>query len=200
MGKGYIHDYSAGRKHPSAQRGKDFRPVFPNRARRRLSVSQGPQESDDERTALIASGSLASDHMRLLWTGGGRGIAHLRSENDYELGLHHGRVRVHCQFAHKEIFFCARKANDIKRLLLDQWTSSSCRASARDVLSVAGTLWNLTYVVRAGRYFARTLLRLTRLHDASDRKHSKRMVEVGREFHSDLFFWKWAIDHELLPE
>ena len=26
------------------------------------------------------------------------------------------------------------------------------------------------------------------------------MVELGREFHADLLFWKWAIDHELLLE
>ena len=26
------------------------------------------------------------------------------------------------------------------------------------------------------------------------------MVELGREFHANLLFWKWAIDHELLLE
>ena len=74
------------------------------------------------------------------------------------------------------------------------------RATARDVLSVAGKLWNLTYVVRAGRYLVRRLLRLTGLHDASARKNQNRTVELGREFHADLLFWKWAIDHELLLE
>ena len=72
--------------------------------------------------------------------------------------------------------------------------------SARDVLSVAGKLWNLTYVVRAGKYFVWRLLRLTGLHDASARENQNRMVELGREFHADLLFWKWAIDHELLLE
>ena len=70
----------------------------------------------------------------------------------------------------------------------------------RDVLNVAGKLWNLTYVVRAGRYFVWRLLRLAGLHDASARKKQIRVVELGRAFHADLLFWKWAIDHELLLE
>ena len=49
------------------------------------------------------------------------------------------------------ILFPREKANDIKRLLLDQRTVSRRRVSARDALSVAGKMWNLTYVVRAGR-------------------------------------------------
>ena len=49
------------------------------------------------------------------------------------------------------ISFPREKTNDIKTLLLDQRPVSRRRASARDVLSVAGKLWNLTYVVRADR-------------------------------------------------
>ena len=60
------------------------------------------------------------------------------------------------------------------------------RASARDVLTVAGKLWNLTYVVRAGRYFVWRLLRLTGLHYASAKQNQNRMIDVGREFHPDL--------------
>ena len=58
----------------------------------------------------------------------------------------------------------------------------------------------LTYVVRAGRYFVWRLLRLTGLNDASARKEQNRTVELGRGFHADLLFWKWAIDHKLLLE
>ena len=84
------------------------------------------------------------------------------------------------------ILFPRGKANDIKRLLLDQWPVSRRRASARDVLSLAGKVWNLTYVVRAGRYFVWRLLRLTGLYDASARKNQNRMVELAKEFHADL--------------
>ena len=45
------------------------------------------------------------------------------------------------------------------------------------------------------------LLRLTGSHDASAKnKLQNRMIELGREFHANLLFWKWAIDHELLLE
>ena len=69
---------------------------------------------------------------------------------------------------------------------------------------MAGKLWNLTYVVRAGRYFVWRLLRLTRLHDERGPKNQN-VVGLGSEFHVDLFwkfhadlFWKWAINHKLL--
>ena len=63
---------------------------------------------------------------------------------------------------------------------------------------MAGKLWKLRYVMRAGRYFVWRLLRLTRLHDSRGIKNHA--LELGREFHADLVFWKWAIDHELLLE
>ena len=65
---------------------------------------------------------------------------------------------------------------------------------------MAGKLCNLTYVVRAGRCFVWRLLRLTGLHDSRGSKNQNHTVELGREFHADLPFWKWAIDHELLLE
>ena len=65
---------------------------------------------------------------------------------------------------------------------------------------MAGKLCNLTYVVRAGRCFVWRLLRLTGLHDSRGSKNQNHTVELGREFHADLLFWKWAIDHELLLE
>ena len=57
------------------------------------------------------------------------------------------------------------KIEAIDNLLHDQSPSRRRSARARDVLSMAGKLWNLTYVVRAGRYFEWRLLRLTGLHD-----------------------------------
>ena len=58
---------------------------------------------------------------------------------------------------------------------------------------------NLTYVVRAGRYFVWKLLRLTGLHNSRGSKSQSHMVELGGEFNSDLFY-KWANDHKLLPK
>ena len=82
-------------------------------------------------------------------------------------------------------------------MLYDHWHSRRRRAKARDVLSIAGKLWNVTYVVRVGRYFVWRLLRLTRLHD--DRHpRNQNVVCLGSDFHADLRFWKWAINHKLL--
>ena len=65
---------------------------------------------------------------------------------------------------------------------------------------MAGKLWNLTYVVQAGRYFVWRLLRLSGFHDASAKLTQTRTVEIGGEFHADLLFKMWVIDHALLLE
>ena len=85
-----------------------------------------------------------------------------------------------------------------KQLLSDHSPASRRRAENREVLSMDCKLWNFTCVVRAGRYFVWRLLRLTGLHYSHDQKHQNNTVSLGREFHADLLFWKWAIDHELL--
>ena len=85
----------------------------------------------------------------------------------------------------------------IARLLHDHWPSRRRRAKARDVLGMAGKVWNLTYVVRAGKYFVWRLLRLTGLHDERHPRNQN-VVGLGSEFHADLRFWKWAINHKLL--
>lgn len=82
--------------------------------------------------------------------------------------------------------------------MLDQWPSTRTCAKLKEVLSIAGKSWDLTYVVRAGRYSVWRLLRLTGVHDSQDPKHHDRTVNLGREFHADLSFWRWAIEHELL--
>ena len=62
---------------------------------------------------------------------------------------------------------------------------------------MAVKLWNLTYVVRAGRYFVWRLSRLTGLHDERDPR-TQNVVRLDREFHAELLFWKWAISRKLL--
>ena len=54
-------------------------------------------------------------------------------------------------------------------------------------------------MVRAGRHFVWRLLRLTGLHDSRCSNNQSNTVDLGREFHADLF-WKWATDNELLLE
>ena len=71
---------------------------------------------------------------------------------------------------------------------------------ARDVFRVAGKLWNLTYVARAGRYIAWRLLRLIGLHNSGGSKTPNRTARLGSEFHADVHFWECTIDHELIHE
>ena len=82
----------------------------------------------------------------------------------------------------------------------DKWPQSKREATARDALSMAGKLWNLTYLIRAGRYVVWRLLPLTGLRNSGSSKKQNRTLGLGREFHADLLFWKWATGHELLVE
>ena len=156
--------------------------------------------SDDDTIALTASASLASDHVRLFGQGeeGATPILAPQKSTDWDntidaLGF---TIESHTM----RISFPREKVDAIKRLLREQWPVDHRQAKVRDVLNMAGKLWNLTYVVRAGRYFVWRLLRLTGLHDSPGSKNQNRALELGREFHTDLLFWEWAVDHELLLE
>ena len=159
------------------------------------------QHSDHDTTALIASSSLGSNHVRLFGPGevGVTPILVPKKSTDWDttidaLGF---TISVHT----RRISVPREKTAAVKRLLFEQWPQETRReATARDVLSMAGKLWNLTYVVQAGRYFVWRLLLLTGLHNSGGSKNQNRTVGLGREFHAALFFWKWAIDHELLHE
>ena len=89
------------------------------------------------------------------------------------------------------------KIETIADLFHDQWPSNRRSARARNVLSLAGKLWSLTYVVCAGRYFVWRLLRLTGLHNERHPRNQN-VVPLGSEFYADLSFWKWAISQKLL--
>ena len=145
-----------------------------------------------DRMDLACHGSRA-----LIRTGGEMGVAHLSPEEEYELRLYDRRVSIHYH-KQNENLVSARKGQRYQRLLFDQWPVSRRRASVRSVLIVVGMLWNLTYVVRAGRYFVWRLLRLTGLHDASARNNHNRIAEFVREFQAGVLCKNWVIDLELL--
>ena len=93
------------------------------------------------------------------------------------------------------------KVEAIRELLQREWPCDRKESKAQEVLSAAGKLWNLTFVVRAGRYFVWQLLRLTDLH-TKDRTNSRtqRIVRLGWEFHGDTAFWKWTINQRLMSQ
>ena len=157
------------------------------------------QHSDNAKTALTASASQASDHVRLFGPGevGEAPMLALKKSIDWDTTIDALGFTIHSHML--RISYPREKTEAIKKLLGDHWPPSRHQAKARDVLSLVGKLWNLAYVVRAGMYFVRSLLRLTGLHHERHPRNQK-LVRLGRVFHTDLLFWKWAIDRKLLQE
>ena len=86
-------------------------------------------------------------------------------------------------------------------MLEQEWPFTRKQASAQKVLSVAGKLCNLTYLARAGRYFVWQLLALTDLHkNAKTKERTRRIVDLGWDFHNDIAFWTWAIYQQLVKK
>ena len=109
------------------------------------------QHSDDDTTALIASASLGSDHVRLFGPGevGVTPNVAPQKSTDWDtkidaLGFTNSSHTMRISVPRENI-------EAIKRLLLEQWPQNRREATARDVLSLAGKLWNLKYAIRAGR-------------------------------------------------
>ena len=105
------------------------------------------------RVGLAGLGSRAA-----VRTGGGGRNVYLIPQEEYGLGHHDRRARVHYNM---RISFPREKVDAIKTLLCKQWLLTRRKEKVREVLSMAGKLVNLTYVVRAVRYFVWRLLLLT---------------------------------------
>jgi len=157
------------------------------------------QHEPADQSALVASASLASDHVRLFGPGekGHTPILAPKKSTHWDtivdaLGY---TINTHSM----TIAITRDKVAAIRELLVNEWPADRYQASAQDVLSIAGKLWNLTFVVRAGRYFVWQLLRLTGLHTSETKqRRTKTLVDLGWEFHGDIAFWKWAIEHRLV--
>ena len=155
------------------------------------------QQSDDDKSALVVSASLASDYVRLFGPGepGETPILAPKKSSNWDTQLEFLGFVIDSHTL--QISVTAEKALAIKTTLVNDWPRDRHSATAQEVFSIAGKLWNLTYVVRAGKYFVWRLLRLTGLH-ISHSKNQSHSVELKREFHDDLDFWRWAIDEKLL--
>lgn len=155
------------------------------------------QHGENDLSALVASASLASDYLRLFGPGetGDTPILAPKKSSDWDTKLEFLGFVINSHTL--EISVTEKKAGAIKDALVDEWPRNRRRATAQEVFSIAGKLWNLTYVIRAGKYFVWRLLRLTGLH-TSGGSNQNHVVELGREFHDDLDFWRWAIEQELL--
>ena len=117
----------------------------------------------------------------------------------YRLGHHRRLAKFYGDTHTLRIAVTEGKLAAIRLTLEQEWPLTRKQASAQEVLSVAEKLWNLTYVVKAGRYFVWQLLAFTGLHkNAKTKERTRRIVELGWEFHNDIAFWKWAIDQQLV--
>ena len=103
-------------------------------------------------TALVVSFSLASDHVRLLGSGEKDEVPILAPNKSTDwnsivdtLGL---TINTHTM----RISITKERKDAIRDTLGQDWPRSKQYARAQDVLSMAGKLWSLTYVVRSGRY------------------------------------------------
>ena len=156
------------------------------------------QHGPEDQSALIASASLASDHVRLFGPGEAGEVPILAPKKStdwdtvidalgFSIDSHAGRIAT-----------TPERVEAIRTTLESDWPCDRKQASVQDVLSIAGKLWNLTYVIRAGRYFVWQLLRLTGLHTPASRQaRTRKMVGLGREFHGDIAFWKWVLRQPL---
>ncbi|CAB1106825.1 unnamed protein product [Ectocarpus sp. CCAP 1310/34] len=119
------------------------------------------QHDPTDQSALIASASLASDHVRLFGKGelGETPILAPKKSTDWDtviealgyiIDTHAGRIAT-----------TPERISAIRNILETDWPHDRKKASVQEFLSIAGKLWNLTYVIRAGRYFVWQLLRLS---------------------------------------
>ena len=107
--------------------------------------------SDDDTSALTAWASLASHHVRLIGPGetGATPILAPIKSTDWNTTIDALGFTINSNTM--RISMTREKNEAIARLLRDHWPGSRRHARARDVLSMAGKLWSLAYVVR-GKY------------------------------------------------
>ena len=107
------------------------------------------RHSDVDSSALIASASLASDHGRLLGPGeaGAKSILAPKKCADWDSTIDALGFTINSHTMRISSTYEKKKTEAIKNLLDDHWPRHRRGAKARCVLSIAGKLWNRTYVV-----------------------------------------------------
>ena len=108
------------------------------------------QADPTDQSALEASVSLASDHIRFFGPGEADATTILTPKKstdwDTTVDLLDFTVNTHTL----RISATEEKIAAIRLTLEQEWLLTRKQASAQEVLSVEGKLWNLTYIVRAG--------------------------------------------------
>ena len=132
------------------------------------------QQDPSDQTACIASASLALDHIILFGSGdeGEIPILFPKKSMNWDTTVKNAlgyTINTHIM----RISMAQEKIAALRDLLERKWPSERAEGSAQEVLSIAGKLWNLTFVVRAGRHFVCQLLRFTGLHSSAAKSSRK---------------------------
>ena len=129
------------------------------------------QQSDDDKSALIVSASLASDYVRLFGPGepGETPILAPKKSSDWDTTLDFLGFVINSHTSW--ISVTAEKVQAIKIALVNDWPRTRRQATAQEVLSIAGKLWNLTYIRGARRKVLR--LAAPKTHRPASLAHTK---------------------------
>ena len=111
------------------------------------------QQDPSDQTALIASASLASDHVRLFGPGEEGKIPIISPKKNTNWDTTVDALGFTINISTMRILITQEKVAALIDLLGREWPSKRAEASAQGVLSIAEKLWNFTFVGRAGRYF-----------------------------------------------
>lgn len=143
------------------------------------------QHSDDDTTAQTMSASLGSGHVRMFGSEevGATPIQAPNKNTDWDTKIDALGFTIDPLML--RILHPCEKNEAIEKLLCEHWPTNSRQAKSRGVLSMAGNLWKLTYVMRNGRCFLWRLLQLTGLHDEQDPRNTN-LGRLGSELHADL--------------
>ena len=129
------------------------------------------QADPTDQSAQVAPASIASDYICRFGPGETDAtpiLASIKStDSDTTVDLLGFTVNTHTL----RIAVTEEKITSIILTLEQECQLTRKQTSAHEILSVAGKLWNLTYVVRAGRYFVWQLLALTGLHQNAKLKN-----------------------------
>ena len=139
------------------------------------------QQDPSDQTALDRVGLPSIRPRTPVWPGRRRRNPHSLPQEKHELGYYRRCATIGYTINTHAMRISITRENvaALRDLLEREWLSERAEASAQEVLSIAGKLWNLTFVVRAGRYFVWQLLRITGLHSSAAKSSKKKGVSFN---------------------
>ena len=142
---------------------------------------------------LLASGSVAADHFRLLGASGPDDPPVLAQHKVTSWSTMQCVLGWEIDTVAGTIGVPDDKLDRARSLLEQQWPSCRRFASETELRSLVGTLLHLSTIVRVGRFFLRRMLNTVGLPPKPVWGRSKPIIRLGPEFHADVQFWKMLL-------